>query len=126
MVGKEEAHRAFQILGMALEGFEDSSLFEDYLESSGVSAEAWSVAWDFLWRFFEPRGRIAFRATLTLCEEIKPGEAFSTAGPEWWGFERFPPSLGEKVYLRTHAPCPPQDVGQPIYRIEVVEEESDG
>lgn len=59
-----------------------------------------------------------FKATETTCEKVKPGQAFSADGPEYWDRPN-PGSIGEKVYLRTDAPCPPNDVGRAIYVIEV-------
>lgn len=67
---------------------------------------------------------IHFRATETTCDQIKPGEMFSTAGPEYWE-NTSPHAIGEKVYLRSNGPCPPADANEPIFRIEV-EEEPDG
>lgn len=63
---------------------------------------------------------IHFEATETTCDQVRPGEVFSTGGPEYW--EHLDPrAIGEKVYIRTNAPCPPHDVGQPIFTIEVKE-----
>ena len=61
---------------------------------------------------------VHFKATETTCDQVKPGQAFSTAGPEYW--EHLDSrSIAERVCLRTDAPCPADDVGQPIYVIEI-------
>jgi hypothetical protein len=63
---------------------------------------------------------IRFVATETTCEKVKPGEAFSEYGPDYWDNPN-PGSIGECVYLRTDAPCPELDVGRPTYVITVEE-----
>ena len=62
---------------------------------------------------------IRFIATKTTCEKVKPGEAFSAAGPEYWDNHN-PGSIGERVFLKTNAPCPEGDVGKEIYVITVM------
>lgn len=63
------------------------------------------------------------QATLTTCEEIKPGELFSTAGPHYWEHmgNEGRSSIGEVVYIRTHSAIPTEDVGRPIYRITILD-----
>ncbi len=51
--------------------------------------------------------------------ELKPGELFSTAGPEYWAVKRDPNAIGEKVYIRTDAPTPESQKDVVIYRIEI-------
>lgn len=63
---------------------------------------------------------IRYKTTETTCEQVKVGELFSTGGPEYWNHVD-PLAIGQKVYIRTDAPCPPHDVGQPIFIIEVEE-----
>jgi hypothetical protein len=65
---------------------------------------------------------IRFKATETTCEQVKPGEAFSSAGPEYWDNPN-PGSIGERVFLRTDASCPAADIGKSIYVITVEQEE---
>lgn len=52
-------------------------------------------------------------------EELKPGELFSTAGPAYW-VSRDPLALGERVYIRTDAPTPPDQAHDEVYRITVL------
>lgn len=63
---------------------------------------------------------IRFKATEVNCEEIKPGDAFSNIGPDYWDHAASH-GLGERVYLRTNTPINPADVGQTTFRIEVEE-----
>lgn len=65
-----------------------------------------------------------FLATKTKCEDVKPGEAFSTAGPDYWNTAIIGTfgAIGERVYLRTLAPVPLKDVGTEVYVITVVED----
>ena len=48
---------------------------------------------------------IRFTATQVKAKDVKPGQYFSSAGPEYWDNPN-PGSVGEKVYIRTDAPCP--------------------
>ena len=58
------------------------------------------------------------RAIPTKAQELKAGDLFSTAGQEYW--DRYDPlSIGEKVYIRTEAPCPDGDIDYILYRIVV-------
>ena len=60
-------------------------------------------------------------ATKVRGEELKPGDLFSTADQLYW--DHYDPlSIGEKVYIRTEAPCPPDQKDDPIYRITIEEE----
>lgn len=65
---------------------------------------------------------IKIRTEWVLGEDIKPGELFSTAGPEYWDSfgEESLGSIGERVYIRTHAPIPECDIGTGTYRITIV------
>jgi hypothetical protein len=51
-------------------------------------------------------------------QDLEPGDLFSTAGPEYWG-RRPPDAIGEKVYIRTDAPCPPDQAHQRVYRLTI-------
>jgi hypothetical protein len=53
-----------------------------------------------------------------LAKELKPGDLFSTAGQFYWD-HRQPDAVGEKVYLRTDAPCPKDQEEEEIHRIVV-------
>lgn len=62
-----------------------------------------------------------FVAVQVPVEEILPGEMFSAAGSDYWdgAASGTRGSIGERVYLRTLAPVPEEDVGTFIYRITV-------
>ena len=51
---------------------------------------------------------IRFIATPIKAKDIQPWQSFSSAGPEYWDKPN-PGSVGEKVYIRTDAPCPKSD-----------------
>lgn len=56
------------------------------------------------------------------CEDLKPGDLFSTAGQSYWShYEPF--SVGERVYIRTERACPPNDRGKPIFKITIDKED---
>ncbi len=59
---------------------------------------------------------IRFITTPVKAEDVKPGQLFSSAGPEYWDNPN-PGSIGEKVYIRTDAPCPKNDVGVTAFLI---------
>lgn len=54
----------------------------------------------------------------TTCDQVKPGELFSTAGQSYWSHYD-PNSIGQKLYVRTEAPCPQSEQGNIIYRITI-------
>jgi len=60
--------------------------------------------------------RTKFMATPTKCRDVQPGDCISTAGPEYWDNYN-PLSIGEKVYVATGAPGPPDDNEEVIYKI---------
>lgn len=70
---------------------------------------------------------IRFRATETTCEKVEAGQAFSSAGPEYWDHPTAG-TIGERVFLRTDAPCPVGDIGTSIYiiTVEQLEEPAEG
>jgi hypothetical protein len=50
--------------------------------------------------------------------DLRPGDLFSTAGPEYWdAFVNFS-SIGERVYIRTCAPGRP-DGDEMVFKIEI-------
>jgi len=61
------------------------------------------------------------KATRVRAEELKPGDLFSIAGPEWWDHhdELAPGAIGQKVYIRTEAPCPLDQKDDEVYRITI-------
>lgn len=59
------------------------------------------------------------RATRVRSAELLPGELFSTADQAYWD-SRDPLAVGERVYIRTDAPCPPDQANEPIFRVEVL------
>ena len=61
------------------------------------------------------------KAELTTGRDLKPGDLFSTVGPEYWATINERPSVGERVYIRTNTPADIfLDVDEPIYRITVL------
>lgn len=52
--------------------------------------------------------------------DLKPGDLFSTADQFYWD-NHVPPSIGEKVYIRTETPLPDQDPTRlaGLYRITI-------
>lgn len=50
--------------------------------------------------------------------ELKPGELWSTHGPEYWDNVRNQFSIGEKVYIRTEMPAG-ADRARRVFRIRV-------
>jgi hypothetical protein len=64
---------------------------------------------------------IEIRATRCKGKDLKPGDLFSTAGPEYWADFKSKQSIGERVYIRTHAPATPETGPEAdVYRIEIV------
>lgn len=64
-----------------------------------------------------------FVATSTLAQDVKPGEIFSNRGRDYWDYVMVndPMAIGQKVYLRTHAPCPQHNYGQEVWVITTAE-----
>lgn len=60
-------------------------------------------------------------ATKVKCEELKPGDLFSNVDQHYWdlAMARNAASVGERVYIRTNALCPEDQIGDEIYRIEI-------
>lgn len=57
--------------------------------------------------------------------QLRPGDLFSTAGPEYWDHLPHPDSVGERVYIRTMAPTPVGQEEDEIYRITIQREDSE-
>ena len=59
------------------------------------------------------------------CKHLMPGDLFSTASQQMWDFwEKHEDddglvALGQKVYIRTNAPCPDDQKDDDIYRIRI-------
>ena len=53
------------------------------------------------------------------CDALQPGDLFSTAGDAYWNGGRDRLAVGERVYIRTEAPCPADQASDPIFRITV-------
>ena len=51
--------------------------------------------------------------------ELKPGDLFSTYGPVYWENIDSKPSVGEKAYIRTNTPTPPDQAHEPVYRLDI-------
>lgn len=62
---------------------------------------------------------IKIKADLVRGTDLKPGDLFSTAGPEYWASKAMNNgSVGEAVYIRTNTPAEIyDDADEPIYRI---------
>lgn len=69
-------------------------------------------------------------ATPIKSEALKPGDLFSTYGPEYWERDRFNRTdpfdtipitlpLGERVYIRTETPAPADQVGEDLFKITI-------
>lgn len=54
-------------------------------------------------------------------EDLEPGDLFSTAGRAYWDSRDawFLGYIGEKVYIRTNAPCPEDQADHKVYRVTV-------
>lgn len=57
-------------------------------------------------------------AQRVLAKELRPGDLFSTAGPEYWDVSRLG-IVGERVYIRMEEPTPPDQMDTVIYRITI-------
>ena len=60
------------------------------------------------------------KAELIKGEDLRPGDLFSTVGPDYWDLAMDRLSVGERVYIRTNASTPPEQALDAIYRITVV------
>ncbi len=60
------------------------------------------------------------RAEAVLGKDLQPGDLFSTAGSRYWDNAMDKESIGEKVYIRTNAPCPENQENVSIYRVVVL------
>lgn len=61
-------------------------------------------------------------ATKVKGRDLRPGVLFSTAPQSYWD-HRDALAIGEKVYIRTDAPCPKDQEDEDIYRITVIVQE---
>ena len=54
-------------------------------------------------------------------EELQAGDLFSNVGQGYWDNYVYqdPFSVGQKVYIRTEAPCLPTDMGQTVFLINI-------
>ena len=60
-------------------------------------------------------------AELIKGRELKPGDLFSTAGPNYWNLALDKGSIGERVYVRTNTPADMTlDADEDIYRITII------
>lgn len=61
-----------------------------------------------------------FKAIPVKGKDLKPGDLFSMAGPWHWDSAAHNDMIvGEKVYIRTEAPCLIKDLELDLYRIEI-------
>jgi len=59
-------------------------------------------------------------AVQVLGRDLKPGDLFSIAGPDYWRTVPGKGSVGEQVYIRTDTPADQfVDADEPIYRITI-------
>lgn len=69
-----------------------------------------------------PGEKITISAYPIRGKDLKPGDLFSTEGPDYWnrvGIHEEGRGVGERVYIRTNRPAGP-DQGAVVYKIEVV------
>ena len=59
------------------------------------------------------------KSTLIKAGDLRAGDLFSTASQLYWD-NRDINSIGEKVYIRTDAPTPPNQKDDDIYLIEII------
>lgn len=59
------------------------------------------------------------KATEVKASELNPGDLFSTAGQIYWDMHSLKESVGERVFIRTEAPCPPDQAQELVFRIEI-------
>ena len=58
------------------------------------------------------------KATPIFGKDLKPGDLFSTVGPDYWE-DMNRDSIGERVYIRTDTPCPKSQENEEIFLIEI-------
>lgn len=61
--------------------------------------------------------RLIFTATACTGKDLKPGDAFSTHGQDYWDTHRDHKAIGERVYIRTDQETPPDQADVPIFKI---------
>ena len=64
-------------------------------------------------------------ATPVKASELEPGDLFSTASQAYWDAVCLPKletglPVGEKVFIRTPTPCPPDQADTPIFKLGIV------
>lgn len=62
---------------------------------------------------------LKIKATRMKGKDLKTGDLFSTGSQFYWD-HRDPKAVGEKVYLRTDVPCPPEQEEETVFKIEVI------
>lgn len=60
-------------------------------------------------------------ATKVTAKDLKPGDLFSNVDQHYWDLAVALNAavIGERVYIRTNAPCPEDQAEDEIYRIEI-------
>jgi hypothetical protein len=66
-----------------------------------------------------------FKAIKVKGKDLMPGDLFSELDEDFWDNDIPAWAVGEKVYVRTDAPMPREDMNEDIYRIELVFETND-
>ena len=62
-----------------------------------------------------------FHMTRVKASEMKTGDLFSMAGPEYWNGGRPADAVGERLFVRTEKICPLDQGDELIYRIDRIE-----
>ena len=68
-----------------------------------------------------PNAPVVLRAVPIHAHALKPGDLFSTEGPEYWSLFPGLPSIGERVYIRTYTQASnAADSNTTVYRIDII------
>ena len=68
--------------------------------------------------------RLVAKIEIVNCEDLQPGDLFTTATQAYWDATNERGSIGEKVYVRTNEPCPKNEVGESISRVVITVEDT--
>lgn len=65
-------------------------------------------------------GMMRVEAIAVVGYELKPGDLFSTVGPEYWSNFDLTRSVGERCYIRTNMPSDLfPDAGEIVYKLTI-------
>ncbi len=62
------------------------------------------------------------KATPIIARELKCGDLFSIAGPEYWDLFPRLGSIGEQAYIRTDAPPDADDARMTLYKLDIIKD----